>query len=150
MPTLIIIRGLPGSGKTTKAIHICNKEEQKSGRKFFHYEADMFFEDYRGKYTFNPNLLGIAHDWCYTNTVKSLKDGVSVVVTNTFTRKWELERYMSISTLIPNVKIIVYEMKTQFENVHNVPGEKLKQMAARWEEFPEEWKEQLEDFIIMD
>lgn len=143
-PTLIIIRGLPGSGKSTLAAQICR------GQEIFHFEADMFFEEeYSGTYNFNPKLLGVAHDWCYSNAVKMLKDGFSVVVSNTFTKKWELERYMSIGTLIPNVKIIVYEMKTQYENIHNVPEEKLKQMAARWEEIPEDWKKQLEDYIVV-
>lgn len=145
MLKLIIIRGLPGSGKSTLAANIINCQDGN----YEHFEADMFFQSLTGEYEFISNLIGIAHDWCYSNTIKALLNGHNVVVSNTFTKKWELESYLAIATLIPNVEIIVYEMKNQYGNIHNVPEKKLKQMADRWEEIPEEWKNSLKDFIVI-
>lgn len=131
MSHLTLVRGLPGSGKSTYA----------KGMKALHLEADQFFEDGLGYYKFDPKLLSVAHDWCYSNTVKALKCGFRVVVSNTFTKMWELERYLSIPSLIDGVSVSVVEMKTQFETIHGVPEEKLKQMAERWQEIPMSWIE---------
>ena len=130
MPKLTIIRGLPGSGKSTKA-------DELMDWKTFVYEADQFFM-IRGEYRFNPALLGAAHDWCYGNTVSTLHEGSNVIVSNTFTRLWELEKYLAIPTLLPDVTVNVIEMKTQYGSIHGVPEEKLKQMKDRWQDIPQE------------
>jgi hypothetical protein len=131
MPHLYIIRGLPGSGKSTKA-------NELSDWGTYHYEADMFFT-FDGEYKFNSQLLGAAHDWCYSNTVRRLSQGCDVIVSNTFTKLWELERYLAIPGLLPDVTVSVIEMKTQYESIHNIPEEKFNQMVARWEEIPDVW-----------
>jgi hypothetical protein len=135
MPKLTIVRGLPGSGKSTYVNDVILFGEH-------HYEADMFFKStIDGMYTFEPNFLSIAHDWCYSSVVKALKDGYNVYVSNTFTKMWEMEKYLAIPTLVPDVTVDIVTMKTQYENVHGVPEEKFKQMAARWEELSEELKQ---------
>jgi len=77
-PQLTLIRGLPGAGKSTYA--------QTHFSKSLHFEADQFFELNNGEYKFDPALISCAHDWCYSNTVKALRWGYDVVVTNTFTQ----------------------------------------------------------------
>lgn len=129
MAHLTIVRGLPGSGKSTYAQRVHS----------LHFEADQFFEDSKGNYKYDIKLIGVAHDWCYSNTVKALRYNIDCVVSNTFTKMWELERYLAIPTLLDNVSLSVVEMKTQFENVHGVPEDKLALMASRWEEIPQEW-----------
>lgn len=128
MPKLTLIRGLPGSGKSTYA----------SAVQGLHFEADQFFEDLHGNYEYDINLIAVAHDWCFSNTVRALRCGYDCIVSNTFTKMWELDRYLDIPRKLPDVKLSVIEMKTQYKNIHGVPDDKLKQMAARWEEIPEE------------
>lgn len=134
MAKLIIVRGLPGSGKSTYAETIL--EDNPSA---VHYEADQFFTKWPVGYSYDIRLISAAHEWCYSNVVRSLWQGSDVVVSNTFTKPWEMERYMGIPTIVDGVTVSVVEMRTQYENIHGVPVEKLKQMAARWEPIPQAW-----------
>lgn len=90
MPTLILIRGLPGSGKSTIA-----KKMTLGG--FVHVEADMFFEDDNEDYRFNPAHIKEAHRWCQEMTEEFMECGLDVVVSNTFTQKWEMDPYMKLA-----------------------------------------------------
>ena len=129
--TLYIVRGLPGAGKSTYALkHLPHA---------FHFEADRFFINDNLEYKFDAKLIGVAHEWCFTNVVRALKNGHSAVVSNTFTKLWELEKYLTLKEKYDlNINIEIIEIKTQFENIHNVPVDKLDQMRKRWEEVPAE------------
>lgn len=131
MAELIIVRGLPGSGKSTYAANLIADRENTR-----HYEADMFFNRWPS-YKFEPRLISAAHDWCYSNVVRALWLGEDVVVSNTFTQMWEMDRYFGIPSIVDDVTVRVVEVRTQFQNIHGVPEEKLKQMAARWQSIPE-------------
>ena len=50
MGHLILVRGLPGSGKSTEA-----KKIAKTG--YYHFEADQYFITPSGEYKFDKNLL---------------------------------------------------------------------------------------------
>jgi predicted kinase len=122
---LILIRGLPGSGKSTLAKMFADECH------FSHFEADMFFIT-NGIYTFNPKLLNAAHAWCLDRTATQLSNGANVVVSNTFSQKWEMEPYTKLAEkLYVNIKII--ECQSYFGSIHNVPAETIAKMQARWE-----------------
>lgn len=120
---LVLIRGLPGSGKTTMA-----KVLAEVG--FEHYEADQFFM-VDGVYRYDASRIRDAHDWCQRKTREALASGRRVVVSNTFTRLQEMEPYRAMTS---NVHVI--EAKGRWQNVHGVPNERLRQMAERWEPLP--------------
>ena len=131
MSNLILVRGLPGSGKSTFAKTL----------NCIHYESDMFFLNSCGGYKYDGRLIGAAHDWCYAVTVKALRIGNTVAVSNTFTQLWELDRYLTIPYILDGVNIRIVEMQTQYENIHNMPKGKLTAMASRWDKIPQEWVE---------
>lgn len=143
MSKLVIVRGLPGSGKSTYAANLARGL-------FRHVEADHFFLLGDGKYAFDGKLIKLAHDWCYSSTVKALRQGYNVVVSNTFTTMWEIDRFLGIPSLLPDVEISVVEMRAQYGNIHNVPEEKLAQMAARWEEMDASWLANGIDFKVIE
>lgn len=85
---MVIVRGLPGSGKSTFA--------KARYPEAVHCEADMFFE-LGGEYRFDPKRLNQAHAWCQGRAIQALQDGRDVVVSNTFVKVWELTPYVEMA-----------------------------------------------------
>jgi predicted kinase len=122
--TLILVRGLPGSGKSTYAASLGG---------YRHLEADMFFERSDGSYHFDPAKLAQAHAWCQGAVRHELRQGADVVVSNTFTQRWEMQPYLDMAQEL-NVPVKVVVMNGRFKNVHNVPEQAIERMRARWED----------------
>jgi predicted kinase len=121
---LYIIRGLPGSGKSTFAKSLDVP----------HYEADMYFMNENGEYNFDRNLLGIAHGWCFKNVKAKMMRGMDVVVSNTFTRRFEFDNYIQEAKK-HGVEIVVYRMTAQYQNTHDVPEDVIQIMKNRFEDY---------------
>lgn len=120
---ITIIRGLPGSGKSTMASKIIGT----------HLETDMYFIDNCGKYSFDPKEIKYAHQWCQLCCRKELVNGNSVIVSNTFCQKWEMEPYFQMAKEFEcYIEVIV--CKEQFGSIHGVPSWKIEQMKQRWED----------------
>ena len=104
---LVLIRGLPGSGKTTLARAVA-----QAG--FRHFETDMYFER-NGEYYFNPRKLAEAHAWCLQLARRSIKLGSKVVIANTFSKMCDLLPYLN---LVPSA--VVIETGGSWTSVHGV------------------------------
>ena len=120
---LILIRGLPGSGKSTRARSLAIVG-------FEHFEADMFFVR-DGIYRYDASRIKDAHAWCQKMTRDALATGKRVVVSNTFTRLQEMEPYLSMAS-----RVRVVEAKGNWGNLHGVPAAMVQRMAERWEALP--------------
>lgn len=132
MRRLTLIRGIPGSGKSTLAKLLCSIQKPGYAHlQMLHYEADMFFE--LQQINFDPKKLNDAHEWCFQETVKALNAGCDVVVSNTFTRIWEMQTYIKLR---PECTVI--RCTGNFQNVHGVPPEKVQAMRDRFEDYPGE------------
>ena len=130
MPTMYIIRGLPGAGKSTLA------ERLTPGRVF---SAD----DYPGLYVqgqLNPKLLSEAHVDCQERCRKAMT-GQDVSAANTFSCNWEMDRYISLCLVKGyHCMVLLAEGTTTPEgsptvSIHNVPPEATARMEERWESF---------------
>ena len=123
MKTLSIVRGLPGSGKSSLAKKVTELV----------YSADDFFTNKKGEYNFNAKLLGKAHEWCWGKVRDAMFIGAeAVAVANTFTQAWEAEKYYQIAEEY-GYSVFVIECQNDFGNVHDVPKESIDAMKERWE-----------------
>ena len=126
---LILVRGVPGSGKTTCAKTLVD---------WYNYaiEADQYFVRIDGVYDFNPKLLKNAHDWCYNEVVDVLRNDPkeTVSVANTFTRVWEMQRYIDFAKA-NNIPFKVVRCTGRYQNVHGVPDKKVQEMLERFEDY---------------
>ena len=122
---LILIRGIPGSGKSTIA-----KDRFLS---YEHFEADMWMYDKNGNYSFSVLKLKSCHLMCEICTKNALKAKKNVVVSNTFIKKIEMEPYLQIAKDL-NVEVEIITAKGRFKNSHGVPDHKVIQMLINFEE----------------
>jgi predicted kinase len=132
MKELYLIRGIPGSGKSTFAHHVWND--------YAICEADKFFYDKEGNYNFDASKLRQAHEWCRNEVEIRMKDNVAnpqyypeIVVSNTFTQEWEMEPYFELAEQYGyKVFSFIIENRHGGKNVHGVPDEKIEQMKSRF------------------
>ncbi|KAK9402361.1 hypothetical protein NXF25_010717 [Crotalus adamanteus] len=87
---LLILRGLPGSGKTTLS-HIllgqlCNGTV---------FSTDDYFHQINGCWTYNVSQLGAAHEWNQNRAKEAMDLGRSpIIIDNTNTQAWEMKPYV--------------------------------------------------------
>jgi predicted kinase len=134
MKTLTLLRGLPGSGKSTFAKQIWNE--------YAICEADKYFVDKEsGEYRFDASKLKEAHSWCKNEVEIRMIDNqinsqyyAEIVVSNTFTQEWEMEEYHKLAEKYGYMVFsIIVENRHGGINEHNVPEEKLEQMKHRFQ-----------------
>ena len=144
MNKLYIVRGLPGSGKSSFV-----RNSYKMAYEDW-FEADMFFESgLTGEYKFNRDLLPHAHTWCFYNVLRTLNADMNCWVSNTFVRLWEMESFLNIGEkLNREIDIEIIEVKTQFYSIHNVPENTIERMKRNWEELTPEMKEKYKVMVI--
>ena len=137
---LYIIRGLPGSGKTTLAKNLTQPhnslavaDRQDRYVKHSMHAADDFFYDKDGNYKFNPELLPRAHANCHDAVEADMVENYcSIAVHNTFSQRWEVAPYYELAVKY-GYFVVVIECQNNFGSVHGVPQSSIDAMAARWE-----------------
>lgn len=130
VPVLYIVRGLPGSSKSTTASML--------GVEVF--SADDHFVGSDGVYRFDGSKLPAAHAECQGNAKSALSNGVSCAVANTFCEHWEMVPYLRMATDY-GCRVVVIDCfdagmtdeQLAVKNVHEVPLAGIRAMRSRWQ-----------------
>jgi len=125
---LILVRGVPGSGKSTFAAKVFPGA--------FHVENDMFHVK-DGEYRFDFNRQKDAVSWCMDMCDTALRNGMDVVVSNTFTKRKYVSAYARLAAE-HGADVSVYRMTGSFENSHSVPAAVFENMKKNFEDWPGE------------
>ena len=106
---LYIVRGIPGSGKSTFAKTLTSNV----------FEADHYFYDNDGNYKFVRYAMESSFE--------------KIAVSNTFTQEWEMQPYIDMAKEYDyKVFSVIVENIHGGKNIHNVPDDKIKQMKERF------------------
>lgn len=145
MITVHIMRGIPGSGKSTTARKLA------TGPEYICSADDYFVRD--GKYSFDPAGLHLAHRACLVKFLSLLArnrdnhpfDDTDIVVDNTNIRLWEYEPYM-LAAYAAKARVKVYPHLPEqgvaldnfvaacaARNTHGVSLDKCRKMAKDFE-----------------
>lgn len=138
---MILLRGCSGSGKTTYAHQLLQKEgAQHPGNHIF--STDTYFIQSNGTYCFNHELLQEAHEWNQKLVQLASVEGRSpIFVDNTNTRLWEMREYAMIAvkygyvleTLEPPTPWFFNEDILSRKTNHSTPRETIRKMLDRYE-----------------
>jgi hydroxymethylpyrimidine pyrophosphatase-like HAD family hydrolase len=122
---LYIIRGLPGSGKTTFADSIVAMAPGDVVR----LEADDYFICSNGTYEYDPAKISHAHDECMTKFLGAMHLKKHIIISNTSIKDWEWRDYRNLAEKEGYmVHVLIKENYHDGVSTHGVPLGKIIQM----------------------
>lgn len=127
---LFLVRGVPGSGKTTLASTIESLSDE-----VFKVAADDFFVGEDGNYDFEKSKLGEAHDFCREKTEEAMNENYGLIlVHNTFVQRWEMLDYFNLA-LTNNYRVhtLVTENRHESNSIHDISSSKLEEKRKNFE-----------------
>jgi len=146
---IIILRGIPGSGKSTWRTQRAPKSPFCSADVFFETKQDNGDVDYN----FDPSKIGEAHAWCFREYVDYIMDysdqdpAHRLIVDNTNINVYEVAPYVALGQAYEHDVEIITMVCDPFQaaerNVHGVPPGNVYRMHLAMEaatlKFPPWW-----------
>ena len=140
MKKVLILRGLPGSGKDYYIKNVIGK--QFSYYNYYTCSADKYFVRPDGCYDWNARLLENAHQWCYREFRTELDNQTPLVIlNNTNIKKAHYQKYIELAKEYNYEveEVIIGDFTEEAaqlyasRNVHNVPYSTIKKMMDEFE-----------------
>jgi predicted kinase len=126
---LILLRGLPGAGKSSLA----NVLSENGHYPVFAID-NYFTNKITGEYQFNFAENYLAYQQCENLCKQALLEGITkVFIDNTFTLDWELAPYFKLAAQFDYMLyVITVEKYHDQTNLHGVNQEQLEKMAEKY------------------
>lgn len=145
MKIVKIMRGIPGSGKSTHA-KLIRQVAYDMGLTPIIVSADDFFMD-GSTYKFDAAKLGEAHKWCLKSFLLFLDSGnTPIIVDNTNINLEDIAPYVAVAEAL-DFDVEIVQVNTHPElaasrNVHSVPKNRVLDMHRRLTNIvlPKRWK----------
>jgi predicted kinase len=127
MKELILLRGLPGAGKSTIA-HILSEGKDPV------FSVDDFFTNAAGNYRFEFDKNHLAYAQCQEKTRNAMSEGKEkIFVHNTFTMDWEMKPYLEMAEEFGyRLHVLTVEKYHSGENIHEISDEQIRKMAEKY------------------
>ena len=126
----LLIRGLPGSSKST----VARKLAAKYGVKHVENDAYLMHGD---KYVWTPEAAKDAAKRCFEDAMSALRSRKDTIVSNVFVTRKSIDRYVRAAKQL-GCEVQVWRMTNDFGNVHDVPANVLASMKAGFQDYPGE------------
>ena len=145
---VILLRGLPGCGKTTfanalKKQYISSSEDGTPGPEIC--SADYFFEHDDGSYLYDRRQVASAHKWAQSELEAMMEDIVSpIIIDNCNVMCWEARGYVELA-IDHEYAIEIVDVRSPWsrnvpelakkcvQNGHNVAEDVIRGIFKKWE-----------------
>ncbi|MFT5758545.1 MAG: putative kinase [Alteromonadaceae bacterium] len=97
-----------------------------------HIETDMYFIDKNGDYQFDHEQLSAAKRWCKEQCEMYLKQGNSVVISNTFVKQSEMDVFRLLAKKF-HASFSVLTCIGQCENNYHVSQATMQKLKSEWQ-----------------
>jgi predicted kinase len=130
---LVIMRGLPGSGKSTYVRTNFSDAVICSADNFFMCD---------GQFVYEASRVGEAHEQCKLRALEALSSNEAlVIIDNTNSRYWEYEFYLALARVFGYDSVVIdlfdgglTDEELVARNIHGVPLVHIQRMRERWEQ----------------
>lgn len=140
---LVLMRGCQGSGKSYQATNILNLCYTNVNINDFIFSADKYFINKKnGKYRFDFNKIGEAHNWAFQEFLTAIELEVTpVIVDNTNCEAWEMEKYAKVAVnngywieIVEPITEWAWDSMELFKrNVHSIPYDSIISFIRRYD-----------------
>lgn len=113
MKKVILVRGLPGSGKTTFAKRMC-EDIQSKGESCVWLETSMYTED-TGEPIISPKQTPIVTGWLLRKVDSALNEVDNVIISRVSLDKNDINQFRDVADM-HEAEFVVYRLDTHWED----------------------------------